>query len=93
MQTPGLPDLYLFVPVPVFGETGERVGRRWVGLWWEVKRQGSVSRVRPEQREFQARCVDANVDHGIGPFDAFLAWLMARRVIAPTSVAHYRVGA
>lgn len=93
MQTPGLADLYLFIPVPVFdGE--RRIGRRWVALWWEVKRQqGGKSKVRTEQREFQQRCVDAEVAHGIGPFDAFLAWLVAHRVVEASSVPHYRVEA
>lgn len=85
-QTPGIPDLIVFVPLPAEPYSG-RV--RNLHGYIEVKAEGG--RLRPEQREFQQDCAEAGVEHVVGDLDAVVAWLMRHGVIKPDQVAHYRV--
>jgi len=77
MQTPGVPDLLLFLP-------RRDGGREFVA--WEVKAAGG--RLRPDQARFAGECQAAAVAHGIGGFDAFIAFLVARGVASWGSFAH-----
>lgn len=52
MQTEGLPDLWVFSP------------RSKTAWWWEVKRPGG--KLRPEQREFWARCQETGISYFYG---------------------------
>ena len=70
MQTAGLPDLWMVLPLVWRGA-------RWVsvvggGLWWEVKRQGG--RRTPAQMQFADECDMAGVAYGWGDCDAFIRW-------------------
>lgn len=81
MQTPGIGDVYAFVPVvlPV---------RAIEALWWEAKAPGG--RLRVEQRAFREQCLRAGVAHVVGDLDALIAWLVTRGVVKLDSFAHYR---
>jgi hypothetical protein len=80
MQTEGIADVFAFVPV--------RGERRLVFLVWECKAEGG--RLRPEQREFQQLCADADLAHLVGPFDALIAWLAARGLVKTNQFPAYR---
>jgi hypothetical protein len=82
MQTPGIPDIYAFLP---FDAT-----RGWTArfVWWEVKAAGG--RLRPEQAHFQTLCAIADVDHVAGDVNALVAYLIRRGRLKPESVAYYR---
>ena len=73
-QTPGLPDLCVFIR-----------GRQ---LWIEVKAAGG--RLRPEQVAFQAQCHTCGVAHVTGGVDEVLAWLVDAGIVKADNVAHYR---
>jgi hypothetical protein len=80
-QTPGLPDVLAFLPR--HGESSARVL-----LFVEAKAAGG--RLRPEQRVFREQCLDADVAHVVGGYDAVVAWLVARGRLRADSVPHYR---
>jgi len=79
MQTPGIPDVFAFLP--------KREGRRRP-LWWEVK--AVEGRLRLEQIEFQALCGESDLDHVVGPFDALIAWLVGLGYVKTAAFPHYR---
>lgn len=68
MQTPGVPDLYVFLP-----ETPQQ----WRGLavWIEVKAKGG--RLRPAQADFRDRCQVALTPHLVGGLDEVVHYLTA----------------
>jgi hypothetical protein len=66
-QTPGLPDLYAFLPL--------RVDVPMRGVWIEVKAAGG--KLRPEQRLFMEMCHAAGVPHILGGVDQVVAYLQA----------------
>lgn len=66
-QTPGIPDVYAFVPTAV-GQPHEIVP-----VWIEVKRQGGA--VRPAQQIFRAQCLAAGHAHVLGTHVGVCAWL------------------
>ena len=65
-QTPGIPDLYAFLPRRPGVAPAET-------LWIEVKRQGGA--VRPAQRVFEAECWEAGQFHILGTLDDVQSWL------------------
>jgi hypothetical protein len=74
-QTPGLPDLLVFLPAG-------RISSRSELLWIEVKtHQGRLS---PAQREFARHCAFAGVYHLIGGVDAVIEWLADRGYLKRT---------
>ena len=81
-QTPGLPDVYCFLPFH------QRCAR--LALWWEVKAAGG--RLRPEQATFRTLCQEAQVAHVVGPFDALIDWLLVHGHLVAGQVPHYRRG-
>ena len=78
-QTPGIPDLFAFLPA--------RAGRRET-LWIEVKREGG--RVRPEQLDFAQLCLEAQAKYVRGTLDDVYAWLVDHGYILADSLPHYR---
>jgi len=80
-QTPGIPDLYAFIP--------HRQTATIIPLWVECKAYGA--RPTPQQVEFAARCGLASAAHVIGGLDDVIAWLLERGVLTPDRVAHYRL--
>jgi hypothetical protein len=87
MQTPGLPDVIAFLPVP----------RTWtvdvpiVLVMWEAK--SSRGRLRPEQTTFLELCQAAEVRHVVGDLDALIAWLIEYGFLQRGQVPHYRLPA
>jgi hypothetical protein len=73
-QTPGLPDLLVFLR-----------GRL---LCIEVKAAGG--RLRPGQVLFREDCLQAGIAHVVGGVDEVLAWLMGQGLIRPDQVSHER---
>jgi hypothetical protein len=67
MQTPGIADLLVFLPV--------RGTPHLRQVWIEVK--ASDGRLSPPQRAFRDRCQRAGVDHLSGTLDAVIAFLTA----------------
>lgn len=51
MQTPGIPDAWIFGPGKLYA-------------WFECKKPGG--RVRPEQRKFRAQCEARGIEHVLG---------------------------
>lgn len=88
MQTPGIPDLVTFIPLPTFTPKGERCGVHSVLLFIEVKAVGG--RLRPEQIVFRDTCHAAGVQHVVGGLDAVLAWMVERGVVKAENVPHHR---
>lgn len=85
MRTPGLPDVFAFVPVR------QRCVQTWHFVAIEVKAHGG--RLRPEQATFQACCRLAGVAHVVGGLDAVMAWLVSIGALRADGVPHYRRGA
>lgn len=83
MQTPGVPDLYAFLPLRA---NDDPLGK---ALWIEAKAPGG--RLRPEQRAFQAFCQERYIDHVVGGLDAVIAWLIEHDYLKRESVPHYRL--
>lgn len=81
MQSPGLPDLLAFVPVPP-----DRRLRRFLSV--EVKAPGG--RLRPAQAVWRDWCAAAGLAHVIGGLDEVIAWLLAEGVLRREEVAWYR---
>lgn len=83
MQTPGIPDLFAFLPLQHASDQGLHSV-----LWVEVKADGG--RLRLEQAAFQALCEQHQYPHIVGGVDAVVAWLVRRGFLKDTQVAHYR---
>ena len=83
-QTPGLSDLLAFLPHRVPPAT-----RRL--LFIEAKAQGG--RLSDAQRDFQALCRDARIDHVVGDLDAVIAWLLDEGYLRSDQIPHYRLPA
>ena len=80
-QTPGLPDVFCFLP------------RNLGGLWWEVKAKGG--RLRPEQEQFRLACMACEAPNQVhyvtGDANALIEWLMMLGLLKAENVPHYRV--
>ena len=84
MQTPGIPDLVAFVPVPLSLHVAPRPDRvSLVQLWIEVKRpaHAMTSRMSQEQTMFRLRSLEAGCEHVVGGVPEVVDWLMARGVV------------
>jgi len=67
MQTPGLPDLFVFLPL----RDGLKIGfLDWTPCWIEVKARSG--KLRPAQVEFQSLAVDSGVMHIVGWTDTVI---------------------
>lgn len=81
MQTPGIPDVEVFLPrrdVP---------GKR---LQLKVECKSERGRLRPEQAEYRELCAQAGVEHVVGTLDAVIAWCVDRGYLRAQDVPHYR---
>jgi hypothetical protein len=89
-QTPGIPDLYTFLPPPRLqtDAAGDHY-QHGCGLWIEVKAQGG--RLRPEQVQFREGCGFAHVPHVTGGVDQVIAFLMAGGWLKADNLPHYRL--
>ena len=82
-MTPGLPDVFAFLPHPPHAAPGDaRL------LIVEVKAAGG--RPSMEQQAFAAWCHVAQVAHVCGDLDAVIAWLIEAQYLESNQVAHYR---
>jgi len=73
MQTPGIPDLAVFLPAPRAALVG---GDTHVFAFVEVKRAGG--RLGPAQRVFRDYCEASGIEYVSGTLDDVLAWLKVR---------------
>lgn len=69
MQTPGIPDVQCFLPVPYSAGLTRRL------LVWEVKR--ATGKMSPAQESYRAWALAAGVAHVWGDVNALLRWLVA----------------
>lgn len=72
-QTPGIPDVFAFVPLP----SGEIVP-----LWLEVKRDDRKAKASPEQVVFRLLCKLAEVHHIVGTVRHLEEWCVRHNLIA-----------
>lgn len=81
-QTPGLPDLFAFLP-------GSKNGR-WgpTGIWIEVKAAGGVR--SPAQKIFAETCEASSVQYLCGGLDDVIALLVWRALLKQDQLADYR---
>lgn len=70
-QTPGLPDLYAFLPAPPLALPALR---RRTALWIEAKAAGG--RATDAQRAFAIECHASHVAHVLGGVDEVIHWLI-----------------
>jgi hypothetical protein len=85
MQTPGIGDLYGFLPPPRYNPAVTT----WTDVWVEAKAPGG--RASDEQKEFRSFCLQAGTPHVLGTVDAFIAYLITGGWMRPDQVAHYRL--
>lgn len=81
-QTPGVPDLLIFLP-PVPPAV------HWLFVFLEAKAQGG--RLRPEQARFRDLATLAQQHHIVGGLDAFIAFLLQHGYLTRDQVPHYRL--
>lgn len=77
MQTPGIPDLWAFLPPAKAAAHGERGY-----LWIEVKAAKGL--LSPQQRGFRDGCEASRVNYVTGGLDAVQGWLMDRGWVRDT---------
>lgn len=88
MQSPGLPDLIVFLKRPAtaeFGDVPMPPTRRL--LFIECKAEGG--RLRSEQIEFRGVSIAADVAHVVGGLDDVIAWLIENKHLRADQVAHH----
>lgn len=83
MQTPGLPDLIAFVPVPPLDQQACEL------LTVECK-VGKNTRTAP-QDEFREFCGRADVAHVTGGLNEVIAWAIEKHLVRPEHVPFYRL--
>jgi hypothetical protein len=85
MQTPGIADVFGFLPTPS-SSSGHRQRHPF---WWEAKAEGG--RLRHEQREFREFCQDSGLTHIVGDLDNLIAFLVAHGWLKAENLPHYRL--
>jgi hypothetical protein len=80
-QTPGLPDLLVFLP--------PRGAEPAVQVWHEAK--AGSGRLSPAQQKFRSWCQAAHVEHVTGGVDAAIAYLVDHGRLRADQVPHYRL--
>lgn len=89
-QTPGLPDLLVFLPIR-HAQPGAPTRHLVVVEAKRVKAHGvRAGRLREEQQDFRDECNDAHVSHVTGGYQAFVTWLIARGFVKADQFPHYR---
>ena len=84
MQTPGIPDLFAFLPPRPEGIADALPAC----LWLELK--APKGRRSPEQVAFGDACERCHVPYVWGGLDDVIAWLVRNGYLKLDSVAHYR---
>jgi len=84
-QTPGLPDLELFLKRP---PARPDYPHARLQLRWEVKAPGG--RRSTDQEEFATWAADAGVEYGCGAYDDFVGWCIRNGYLSAQNVPHYR---
>lgn len=84
-QTPGISDLFAFSPSTVSGG----LKPRRVLLVIECKAEDG--RLSDDQKDFRNLCIDAEVAHVVGTYNAVIAWLIERQYVKAESFPHYRL--
>lgn len=56
-----------------------------------VEVKGPRGRMSPEQEEFRALCLEAEIGHVVGDLDAVIAWLLREGYLKAHQVAWYRL--
>jgi hypothetical protein len=80
MQTPGIPDLCVFMPAPK---------PFYVQVWIECKAEGG--HLSEAQEQFQELCAFAGMRHIVGGIDTVIAYFIKYGWLRPDQVAHYRL--
>jgi hypothetical protein len=88
MQSPGLPDLIAFLPCHIANPDVTPRRRLLV-----VESKAAGGRLSFAQKVFQRCCLEADVAHVVGDYDAVVAWLLENAYLRPESVPHYRLKA
>jgi hypothetical protein len=83
-QTPGLPDIFSFLPAPPLSTNVTPA----LSVWVEVK--GAGGRLRPEQIAFRAQCERARQAYVVGGVDQVASFLISGGWLKADNVAHYR---
>ena len=86
MQTPGIPDLEIFMPPPK-----ARPADNHVLVKIEVKAQ--KGRMSPAQQRYRQLCLLSNTHHIVGGFDEVLDWLISHAYLESEQVLHERSAA
>lgn len=84
-QTPGIPDLEIWLPERASTIAGQRELVKW-----ETKAVGG--RLSADQQEYRDLCAIAGVTWGSGPYAAFEQFLVARGLVKAENIPHYRRG-
>lgn len=84
-QTPGIADLYVVLPPPLYRK-GCPIAS--VAAWIEVKAAGG--RLSPEQDTFRAHCQQAGVPHLVGGLQDVIDWLAEGGWIKAETLPHYK---
>lgn len=78
-QAPGVADVIGFLPK-----------RNGLGRLVMIEVKHGKNPMSDDQRDFQTLCVESDVLHFVGDYNAFLKWLIAYDYIKADSVPHYR---
>lgn len=84
-QTPGIPDLEIFLPPP---PAVPGFAHRRLQLKWETKATGG--RRNADQDEYASWAADAGLHYGCGTYDDFIAWCLRYGYLSAGQVPHYR---
>jgi hypothetical protein len=87
MQSPGIPDVFAYLPAPRFHPSPFPAD--WlIPLWWEVKAADGT--LRKQQGVFREMSRRARVNHVVGTLDALIEFLVAGYWLKAENVPHYR---
>ena len=85
MQSPGLPDLWIFMPSPKLPNSHGLIDHA-SGLWWECKSPtGTRSQ---EQVNFAENCLNTRTPYGYGTLTDFVHYLVAGGWLKRENVNH-----
>jgi hypothetical protein len=85
MQSPGLPDLFIFMPSPTLPNSHGLIDRA-TGIWFEVKAPGGKRSA--EQIEFGNACMMTETPYGYGTLTDFVHYLVAGGWLKRENVNH-----
>jgi hypothetical protein len=89
MQTPGIPDVFAFLPAPRLIPEKVRNGAP-IAVWIEVKREGEKIAAGSEQDAFRLLCFAAGGLHWSGTLNDIIEELVAGGWVRADSFPHYR---